>query len=268
MYAATFFISTGRCGTQWLARHLDSTCGLEARVEHEPLHARYEARRLLGSFDPESLGADGEALLRHADAIEAHLERGPYFETGHPCWSALPYLAKRFKGRFCAVHLARHPLPTALSWMTLMAYAPPLLPSMRERVPLSPFDEGVAYPEYREEWARLPPFEKCLYYWAEVNAFALRQETALGVPWLRIAYEGLFEGDGLADLHAFLGIPDRAAGVARDMRVDAHRFLVPSAPDLAAAEKHPRVWEVAAKLGYGMPGPGGFLWRGHRLSGG
>ena len=268
MHAATFVISTGRCGTQWLARHLASACGTEARVEHEPLHTRYEARRLLGCVDPARLGEDGEDVLRHADAIEAQLARGPYFETGHPCWSALPYLARRFEGRFRVVHLARHPLPTALSWTSLMAFVPPPVPTMREKVLLSPFDAGAAFPEYQAVWEGLPPFEKCLYYWAEVNAFALRQETELGVPWLRIAYEDLFAGEGLLRLHAFLGLPEGATGVMPGERVDEQRFMAPLAPDLAALPRHPRVWEVAAALGYAPPGPEGFLWRGHRLKAG
>ena len=267
MHAATFFISTGRCGTQWLAQHLASALGPGAQVEHEPLHARYGARRLLGCADPERLGAEGETLLRHADAVEAQLERGPYLETGHPCWSALPFFARRFPGRLRVVHLARHPIPTALSWTTLMAYVPPPVPTMREKAPLSPFDAGAAFPEYQEGWGHLSPFEKCLYYWAEVNAFALRQEPSLSVPWLRTTYEGLFEGGDLARLHAFLRIPRPSMDAGSSPRVDAYRFLVPSAPDLASAAGHPRVWEVAAALGYAQPGPDGILWRGHRLKG-
>ena len=89
----------------------------------------------------------------------------------------------------------------------------------------------------------------------------------MGVPWLRTTYEGLFEGDGLARLHAFLGIPGPSMDAGSSPCVDAYRFLVPSTPDLASAAGHPRVWEVAAALGYARPGPDGILWRGCRLNG-
>jgi hypothetical protein len=32
----------------------------------------------------------------------------------------------------------------------------------------------VLFPGYRELWRTLAPYEKALYYWAEVNAFGLR----------------------------------------------------------------------------------------------
>lgn len=259
MHTATFFLSTGRCGTQWLARHLAAACGPETQVEHEPLHADYQPRRLLDD------GARlGEPVLRHLEAVEARLERGSYLETGHPCWSALPHLASRFPGRLRVVHLTRHPVPTALSWTTMMAYAPPPVPGLPGRTPLSPFDAGVAFPDYQARWVELSAFEKCLYYWAEVNAFALRQERALAVPWLRVSHEELFDGAGLERLHAFLGVSAQDPGVERHQHVDAHRYLVPSAPDLAAAARHPRVWEVAQVLGYG-PDMEGLTWRGNRL---
>ncbi|HTL97708.1 MAG TPA: hypothetical protein VL181_02785 [Holophagaceae bacterium] len=251
MHAATFVLSTGRCGTQWLAWHLSRLMGPDARVEHEPLHLAYQPRRLLGASDPSALGPESaEPVLRHVASIEAQLERGPYVETGHPSWSALPYLAERLRGRLRVVHLPRHPLPTALSWTTHMAYQPPLLPHLQEKVLLSPFDAGVAFPEYQASWGSLTPFEKCLYYWAEVQAFALRQQRALGLPWLRLPYEALFEGGGLDDLHAFLRLPVLADD-DRAERVDAHQHPAPGVPDFSLIARHPRVLEVAAELGYG-----------------
>src|ERR671932_50974 len=83
-----FFLSAGRCGTQWLA---------------ETLRRRYR---------------DPEAILEVAE-VARHLERiaaAPrHVETGWPAFPALPLLAKRFAGRLRIVHLTRHPVPSAMS---------------------------------------------------------------------------------------------------------------------------------------------------------
>ncbi len=246
---ATFVLSTGRCGTQWLAQHLSSQGLPNLAVEHEPLHDRYQARLMLGAESPFALEpALAAPILEHAAAIEKRLEAGGYIECGHPCWSSLPWLAKRFEGRMRVIHLARHPVPTACSWLTHQAYCPPLLPHLREKILLSPFDAGVQFPEYQERWASLAPFEKALYYWTELNAFGLRWEKELGVPWLRVSYEDLFGGSGLAAVHAFLGIPNLAARL--ETRVDRFHYVSPEMQDWQATVSHPHAVETARLLGY------------------
>ena len=252
MSFAVFVLSTGRCGTQWLAEQLREFYRDHLWVEHEPLHDRYLARQMLGANSPLRLATnDAEPILSHVQTIEQHLERQPYLECGHPCWSTIPYLADRFQGRIRVVHLTRHPLPTARSWLTHMAYEPPLLPHLKEKVLLSPFDEGVAFPEYQDRWAALTPFEKCLFYWAEVNAFGLKQQEQLGVPWLRISFEELFNGDAMMRLLSFLELaPQESILQARTERIDKHRFVAMSQPNFGLITEHPRVLEVAEKLGY------------------
>lgn len=245
MHQATFVLSTGRCGTQWLAEALGQTFGKRMRVEHEPLHLGYRPRERLDSSAPP------EAVLRHLDAIEAELAHGPYLECGHPCWSALPWIAQRLHGRLRVVHLVRHPLPTALSWLTHQAYQPPLLPHLQEKVLLSPFDAGVRFPAYRERWPVLTPFEKSLYYWLEVNALALALEAQSGLPWLRLRFEDLFAGDGLERLLGFLGLPtDPALAALRDQRIDRHHALLAAPEPLATLAEHPDVLALAQTLGY------------------
>jgi hypothetical protein len=251
---AVFVLSTGRCGTQWLAEQLGSSYGETFRVEHEPLHNGYRPRRMLGTpaplnFDPE----DARPILAHIEEIEGCLERSSYIECGHPCWSAIPYLANRFPGRMRVVHLTRHPIPTSLSWLTHGAYQPPILPHVPEKVLLSPFDAGIRLEAYRERWTGLHPFEKCLYYWAEVNVFGLIQQERLGVPWLRLSYEALFQADGLDSLLSFLGLPHRESiFAARTRPVDRFQYMTPMWPDLRVVEQHPHVVEVANLLGYDM----------------
>lgn len=250
---ATFVLSTGRCGTQWLAFALALPGVGAGRVEHEPLGERYRPRLLLGAHgDPAALPpADAARVEQHLAGIEATLEHEDYFEAGFPCWSALPYLAKRFAGRIRVVHLTRHPLPVAYSWVSHSAYVPPLLPRLPEKILLHPTDAGVSFPEYATAWAGLHPFERSLFFWAEVHAFALRWQQGAGVPWLRLDAAELFTAPGLARLAAFLGLtagPELQA--ATQEVVDEHRFLLAEWIEPGVIARHPRVVEVAQALGY------------------
>jgi hypothetical protein len=249
MHQATFVLSTGRCGTQWLAEALGQVFAERLRVEHEPLHLGYRPRERLAQQTPLL------EVQRHLDAIEDTLAHRPYLECGHPCWSALPWIAQRLRGRVRVIHLVRHPVPTALSWLTHQAYQPPLLPHLPEKVLLSPFDAGVRFPEYRERWQVLTPFEKCLYYWLEVNAFALTLEAEGGLPWLRLRFEDLFAGDGLEPLLGFLALPqDRRLDALRGERIDRHQSVLAVPEGIATLVGHPEVVALAQALGYGMDG--------------
>lgn len=252
MTYATFILSTGRCGTQWIAQTFSSIYSDLLHVEHEPLHDRYHARNLLGWRD---YGNASEKLskecLEHLDEIEQILQTQSYLECGHPVWSLVPYLAWRFHGRIRMIHLVRHPVPTSCSWLTHQAYVPPLLPYLKEKVFLSPFDEGVRFHDYQEQWDRLHPYEKCLYYWGEVNQFALDQEKSLDVPWFRLYYEDLFHGKGLESLLQFLELPSRETVFNQiDQTVDRFRYLSPVWQDWRMIKNHPQIMGVAHELGY------------------
>lgn len=219
-------------------------------VEHEPLSNDYQPRLMLGAKDPASLDPKLAApILAHVEKIEKHLETGEYIECGHPCWSSLPWLAQRFAGRIRVIHLTRHPVPTACSWLTHQAYCPPFLPHLSEKVLLSPFDAGVQFPEYQERWLSLTPYEKALYYWTEVNAFGLALEKDLCVPWLRLSYEDLFGGKGLAALHDFLGLSVSTPADIH-LRVDQFHRISAGLYDWRTITNHPHTLRTCRQLGY------------------
>ncbi|MGA8808001.1 MAG: hypothetical protein WB973_08990 [Thermoanaerobaculia bacterium] len=247
MNTALFVISTGRCGTQWLADVLRSSAGDEAVVAHEPLGADYAPRAMLGAKSPRNLEPEaGDTLLEHVACIERTLETKPYIECGHPLWSSLPYLLGQFARRARVIHLTRHPVPAAWSWLTQRAYCPPLAPHLPERVLLSPFDDGSFFVSFREKWTTLTAYEKSLYYWAEVNAFAIRLRETADVPWMQLRIEDLFAGQRIDELLDFAGLQ----AVAPQMKpVDKFHFLAdPCDPRLI--ERHPEVMEVARACGY------------------
>ena len=251
---ATFVLSTGRCGTQWLTEALRAALGERARVEHEPLHNDYAPRRMLGISDPAAIGGrPARRMLEHVTSIEKGLETRDYIETGHPCWGALPWLLQRFAGRVRVIHLVRHPVPTACSWLSHRAFVPPRLPMLPAKELIAPTDAGVAFTEYPEAWPTLSPYEKCLYYWAEVNALGLHLEADAHVPWLRLSYEKLFDpaAAALDQVLAFLEIPcGGPITVDRSEKVDRHHFAIESWPDLLAIQRHPRIVHLAQQLGY------------------
>ncbi|MDB6074956.1 MAG: hypothetical protein JWO89_2596 [Verrucomicrobiaceae bacterium] len=247
---ATFVLSTGRCGTQWLAHHLAGIGVPGLTVEHEPLSNSYQPRLMLGAKDPANLDPQLAApILAHADRIEQALETGDYIECGHPCWSTLPYFAKRFAGRMRIIHLVRHPVPTACSWLTHQAYCTPLLPHLPAKVLLSPFDAGVRFLEYCETWPELNPYEKALYYWTEINAAGLEWEQSLGVPWLRVTYEDVFGGQGLPALHDFLGI-EAGTPAKTGLRVDQFYYISAGLYDWQGIANHPHTLQVCQQLDY------------------
>jgi hypothetical protein len=196
---ATFVLSTGRCGTQLLARVMQRRFP-EARVEHEPLHEQYG--------DPSA----------HFDSIEETLQTRDYIETGFPWFRAADLVRARFAGRLRIIHLVRHPIPVALSWLTQRAYCPPLLPHLREKVLIPPG------PDYAACWPELTPYEKCLYYWLRVNTL----------------------GRDLADERlTFEEVLREADGV-----VDEHRYLLAEWYDPGLIARHPAVVDLARELGY------------------
>lgn len=243
---ATFFLSTGRCGTQWLAHHLQRLYGPRAHVVHEPLQTEYQPRRALApNFTP---SAPAQA---HIESVLQKLATKPYIECGHPCWSSLPWIAQKLEGRLQIVHLIRDPVATAASWISRGAYIPPMFPQVPERVLISPVDEGTSFSEYRDRWPSLLPFEKCLFYWAEVNAFALRFEQEFSGRWLRLRYEELFAAQGAATLLEFLNLPVKAEFLdARHTPEDQYRHHRESPCDPKLLERHPQIIHLAKTLGY------------------
>lgn len=222
------------------------------RVEHEPLGFDYLPRRLFNR--PTLAGHPTAARIgEHFDMIEETLRTRSYLEAGWPAYGAIPHLANRFPGQVKIIHLTRHPVPTAWSLMTHHLYhVPARRDQVDEKALLTPFDSGVSLAApYRDRWDTLTPFERCLYYWAEINALGLGWRQALAVPWLHLSYEGIFWGDGLARLVEFLDLeasPELLA--ARNTVTDGYRFRSLANVDPAIIARHPAIVAIARHMGY------------------
>lgn len=250
------FITTGRCGTQWLADNLAAVYADRAAVTHEPLGPAYHPRRYLRQDED-------TALLSRPD-VAAHFRRirstsalRHYVETGWPVFAAIPLFLRMFPGRVRIVHLVRHPVPTALSHMVHQCYGgSPREDEYTRLATLDPSCPGVVQAGYRSRWHRMTPYERCLFWWTEVHLYAQElQAREQHAPWLTVRYEDLF-GDGpaeLARLVDFLHLPQRERLFRRrSLHVDrwAHRTEIDF--DWRQIERHPGTLAVAAGLGYDL----------------
>ena len=252
MNFATFILSTGRCGTQWLAKNLHEAYGNRLAVAHEPLFIHYSPRQLLGVKDP-ALCEDAPLIFKHFNRIEDVLNTVPYIECGWENYGALRYLVERFRGHIRIVHLTRHPMQSASSMVTHHYYTAQrqLMDELNEKALLTPFDDGMSFPEYRNQWETMSPLGKCLYFWLEVHSLGLRLQDELGVPWLRLQSEKLLDGDALPQLLEFLELPHSEKILdARNEWFDRFPLKVSTPLDPLEVQHHPQVIKLAKDLGY------------------
>lgn len=246
------FLSTGRCGTQWLAAGLRELHP-DVDVEHEPIGPLYKPRRYFRRYRDVEAILEVPEVARHIERIELAVR--PYVETGWPLFPALPLLAARFPHRLRIVHLTRHPVPNALSHLAHSSYAgSPRDDAYTRWATLGPGDPGVFQPRYAGQWERLTPYEKCLFWWTEVHLYALEvPERLTGIPFLRVAAEKLLAGNRgeLERLLAFMdlrwhdGWPDHAGRV-----VDRWHHRTDLDVDPMEVVRHPTTVRVAAQLSY------------------
>ena len=128
---------------------------------------------------------------------------------------------------------------------------PPRRDKLTEKALLTPFDQGTRFADYGARWGALSAFEKCLFFWAEIHALGLELEPSLGAPWLRLTSEEMFGRDGIGRLLRFLELPERPAMTeAIGDRFDRYSFKTPLQWDVDVVKGHPKVIEVAERLGY------------------
>lgn len=257
MATATFFLSTGRCGTQWLANSFQEYYSDLVNAEHEPIGENYASRLMLKrGKEPNDLpGPYDTAISSHLGKIENSLislmaQPKQYIEFGWFNYGAIRYLTKRFKGRVRIVHLVRHPIFTAASLVT-HKFIWEDLTNISKAAIVKPTDDGVIFPHFKEKWQSMSHYERCLYFWAEVNALGLEIEKSADVPWLRVRFEDIMNGDGLAELLNFLELPVRQQIFdARSKRVDSVSYATKSRLDPSAIFKFSEFEDIANQLGY------------------
>ena len=250
---ATFFISTGRCGTQWFAEKLSAHYNDLALVTHEPFQAEYEPRLYFSQYHRKQLASVSQPIESHLNGIEKTLQDRHYIETGWPVYGVLPFILSRFKGRVKVVHLFRHPLKVAASLTTHCVYS---RGGWSDAVGICPSDYGVAQDYLRgKRWKSMSEFEKCLFWSTEINhfAFSLKQRFSI-IPWLSIRFEDVFSESGrteLAKLLDFLSFPERESFFQSRMdKTDRFSLKLDDKLDIRRVRKYPIAVEEMKRLGY------------------
>jgi hypothetical protein len=250
----SLFLSSGRCGTQWLAAVLARMYSDVAVVTHEPIGPMYQPKRVFRASDAAERMLGIDAVRDHIASIERIAETKSYIETGWPSCAAIPLFRRRFGDRFRLVQLVRDPVPTAMSLVT-HGFFDGRDDEWATEALLDPTSPNVAQTEYAERWAALSPYEKCLFVWTEIHLYgeALRE---LSFPMMTIRTEDILLPTGaLQSLITFLGLPDRPVPEdATEERVDAHRFQTPDAIEWRKIFDHPRTVALATAHGYAWDG--------------
>lgn len=254
-HALTLFVTTGRCGTQWLATNLARTYADVAVVEHEPIGPRYRCRDFFRQPGAVSEMRRDPAIRRHLDDVAAILPTRAYVETGWPVFSAVPAFAERFGEALRLVHLTRHPVPTAISHMVHKTYwGSARVDGYTTLAALDPSCPGAIQSELRERWPVMSPFERTLFWWTEVQLHAEElRERYPAAPFHRVRAEDLFrrETGALEELVAFMGLPRRRALLdALPEPVDRWHHRTGEDFDWTLVRRYPRAVEAARRLGY------------------
>lgn len=216
-----FVLSTGRVGTQTLTALLNLSPQVLATHEPEPslvqasFAAYMEGEAAAGSekWRAVVLAARDDFVLR------ASKQGKIYAETSNRLSYLAPALAAAFPAsRF--IHLHRHPHEVIRSAMRRRHYQGHAWDFARIRPrPESPLAEG---------WSGMSPLEKTAWYWAEVNALAIR--FLKGLPPMRaldLPAEVLFAGNPkrVAAAFSFIGAappPEGAIQKVLDQKLNAH----------------------------------------------
>jgi hypothetical protein len=251
----TLFLSTGRCGTQWLAAALSEHYGDLAVVTHEPIDKRYQPKEFYRRWDAVGCIAAVPAIREHLARVDRITSRRDYIEVGWTGYAAVPYFIEKYPDRVRLVHLVRHPVPTAMSMATHRLYGDQRESNFAARIGVvDPYTPGVRLTDFATRWLSMNEYERCLFWWAELNLYAEDvNERYPDVPFLRVRYEDFFAPESMAldSLIAFLGFPNRPEfALARGERFDDYRFLSTEEFDWRRIEQFPLVLERLHKYGY------------------
>lgn len=253
------FLSTGRCGTQWLASSLDRAYSDVAVVTHEPLGPWYRSREWFRSYDRIEQMLEVPLVSDHLEKVARTIESRPYVETGWPSYAAIPLFKHRFGNRLRIVHLTRHPVYTAMSYVSLMHKWTLDGWEQGEWVRFAlphPTSEGVKQQGYESRWEELSPYERALFWWTEIHLYAEEIVSLFPeMPTLKLSSEALLGRDDepMRSLVAFLGLPERESFFdMRQTQVDAYHFPMSIDFDWRAIFSHPTTVSLAKRLGYDL----------------
>lgn len=253
-----YILSTGRCGTHWLARAFGQVYSDCAVVEHEPLGPEYCSKETLRCDSRLTELATAPPIENHLARIDRILKQQAYIECGWPAFSAVPLFIRRYGTRLRLIHLVRHPATTAASYLSLGFYDQQAKDNEWKRLcQLSPFDPGIKHQSYKHCWEQLEPYEKCLFQWLEIHSYAEEiKRTYSDVPCHTVQMEDLFSeqvgAETFATMADFIGLPQQSTiDVTRSERISSG-YRTQQRIHHQSIHRHPDVIALAEYYGYGF----------------
>lgn len=247
---AFFVLSTGRCGTQWLAETLQCW-STNFVVQHEPIHLGYRPDL---NTPQNPLAANAEQIQNHLSYIKRQLQQGKtYIETGFPCWRHLHWFKQQL-GEVKIIYIHREPVKTVQSLLKLNAFIPPFLPHLPVKNLFLPGAEQELLYQHQSLWPQLNPAEKNLWYWAEVQwqAWLYQQQWPVD-DWLSLSFNQLFTADARRQLAQFLHCETDVSWPVEQPLDQFGAASVQSRPDFPILIKMPQIRDIAVRLGYQFP---------------
>jgi len=250
---ATFFLSTGRCGTQWICKSLADLYKNEAIIQHEPIQANYWPRKYLRAENPDDLLSE-KTVAEHIARINEVLCHGKiYIETGWPCYAAAELFISKFTRQVSFVHVVRNPVEVALSLATHNVYN---RQDWIAKAAICPYDDGVIQKGLAQTWNRTTQYEKTLFWWTEINLYIEDLKKANpGIQFHFLKYEDLFGASDkglLKELIEFMGL-DYSWSIKQRQKTIVDGFRMRTQPvDWKLVFKYPVTCSLANKFGYNL----------------
>lgn len=257
MHPIVLAISTGRCGTSFLADTFKETYHDHTSwISHEYL--RSDVTHPAAFFRCYSPACHKKMANSTIDQLLLEwgraAQRGPVVDFGWNMRSLVPYFSAMLGDQLRTLFIHRHPVFTAASMEINGFYSIYKSPSNM----LEPSHPRALHPQFGTRWASMTPFEKCLYNWLETNSYAIEVSKRFpAMRFLEVRSRNVFRSDEeLARIARFAGFPNPTEGFCRSTKKNpADIVSLESRPiknEWRRYRRHPEVIELAVQMGYNM----------------
>lgn len=250
-------LSTGRCGTTFLEKTFKQSFRRgDNWVSHEYLRQEITNVGVFHRcYSAECHDQMVNDEIRNLVAKWVEVSKvGPVIDFGWTMRSLIPYLYKKIGPQLKVLYVHRHPVAVAASFKLIGSYSIYNSPQWA----ITPFHPRAMFPQFKDRWESMTAFEKCLYLWLEVNAFALElKERYPKLEVLEVKSEELFKSDSvLENIARFTGFYTDDMQIKKSTNKNRRDLFTlerrPIKNEWVNYERHPELVRFAEQMGYNM----------------
>jgi hypothetical protein len=212
-----FFLSAGRCGTQWITHAFNTLYG-DIIATHEPLIGGYKCRE--SYLNPGFVPVE---VMNHFARIGIVACQSIYLETAWQFFTAVDYADSMFSDQLRVIHLVRSRDDVARSMVTHRFYTNRKIDAFSSYCVLDPVTDNYLIPA--GDWLAKTQFERCQWLWTEINNYSEQVVSRLGDRAMSVSYEEIFNGDGFDTICNWLGLEYRDVTDIKKRKVDKHAVI-------------------------------------------